>query len=72
MLTIKMKTTQIAKKLNVTSQCVSQWIGGKREPNLNQIYNLSKILNCSIDEIVMSLIAAKQQYAKKNSSLNSD
>lgn len=55
----------LAKKLNVKQSCISFWEKGKREPNLTQIYNLSKILGCSIDEIVMALLEAKHQNATK-------
>ena len=59
-------------QLNIKQNTYSQYENGIRQPAIEQLPKLAKILNCSIDEIVMSLIAAKQQYATKNSSLNSD
>lgn len=60
----KLSNTEIAKKLNVSSQCVSQWIKGKREPSLDKLPKLAKALNCSIDEIVLALLDVKQNATK--------
>jgi len=36
-------------------QQVSDWITGKRLPDITSVYYLSKLLNCSADEIIAAL-----------------
>lgn len=47
---------EIAKKIGVTSQCVTQWFAGKRQPNLKALKKLKEILNCSYEELIERLI----------------
>lgn len=45
---------QVATALNVSSSAVSMWETGEREPNISVLIRLCKLLNCSIDELVLS------------------
>lgn len=42
----------IADKLGITQGAVSQWEQGKSKPNTEKLIELSKILECSIDELL--------------------
>ena len=42
----------LAEKLNVTRQTISNWELGSTQPNPEQLKGLSKILNVSIDELL--------------------
>lgn len=44
---------KMAKELNVTRVCVSQWESKVRFPNITMIPKMAKILNCSIEDIVL-------------------
>lgn len=56
----------LACNLNVSQQCISSWIKGRTVPNLEKISLISKLLNCSIDEVVLSLLETQKQNATKN------
>lgn len=43
---------QLADKLHVTQQSVSQWEKGLREPSIEMLKKLAEIFNCTIDELV--------------------
>lgn len=48
----KMTQTEIAKKLNVARNTVSQWENLKRSPNCEMLIKLSNLLKVSIDELL--------------------
>lgn len=50
----KLNLTQrdISNQLNVTPHAISQWENGKRNPSLENVKRLSKILHCTVDEIL--------------------
>lgn len=60
-----MNFTEISKKIGVTSQCVTQWFAGKRQPNLIKLKQLKEILNCSYDKLIDELL--KSQAKSKES-----
>lgn len=41
-----------ANSLGITPMAVSRYISGKRMPTYVQIYNMTKILNCSLRELI--------------------
>ena len=43
---------ELAKKLGYEQTIVSMWEKGTREPNIETLIDLSKIFNCSIDEML--------------------
>lgn len=55
------KQIDIVRQLNTSTGCVSQWENGKRMPKIEQLPQLAKILNCSIEELVLALIETKEQ-----------
>lgn len=57
----EVKQLQIVNKLKISKGCISLWENGKRQPKIEQLPELAKILNCSIEEIVLALIATKKQ-----------
>lgn len=42
----------LAMKLNISDKTVSSWELGRTEPNMEQLQNLSKIFNTSINDLV--------------------
>ena len=54
------KQKDMLKTLNVSSGCLSQWESGKRQPSIEIIPQLAKILNCSIEELVLAIIETKR------------
>ena len=42
----------LAQKLGVTSNCISQWENGQRKPNIVQLKRLANLLNCSTDDLL--------------------
>ncbi len=42
----------LAEKLGITQGAISQWEQGKSMPNTDKLIELSKILKCSIDELL--------------------
>lgn len=43
---------ELGEKIDVTRQTISNWELGETSPNTEQLKNLSKVLNVSIDELV--------------------
>lgn len=53
---------ELAKKLGYEQTIVSMWEKGTREPNIETLIDLSKIFNCSVDEILgINLIQEKKE-----------
>ena len=48
----KLSQEQLAEKINVTRQTISNWELGETSPNPEQLKLLSKVLNVSIDELL--------------------
>ena len=48
----KLSQEQLAEKVNVTRQTISNWELGETSPNPDQLKLLSKALNVSIDELL--------------------
>ena len=48
----KMSQEQLAEKMNVTRQSVSKWENGESYPEMNNIFELCKVLNCKLNELV--------------------
>ena len=51
----------MAKKLCCKQTSISKYEKGLAMPKIEQLPELAKILNCSIEEIVLALIATKKQ-----------
>ena len=52
----KMSTYSLASKIGRTSSTVSRWANGINQPSCEMIVLLSKVLNVSIETIVLSFI----------------
>ena len=48
----KMSQEQLAEKMNVTRQSVSKWENGESYPEMNNIFELCKIFNCKLNDLV--------------------
>ena len=48
----KMTQTQLAEKVGVNSNTISQYELGKREPNLEILKKITQVLDCSFDDLV--------------------
>jgi len=48
----KLTQKDIAEKLNITPNAVSQWENGVRNPSLENIKRLAEILHCTTDDIL--------------------
>lgn len=44
---------QIADKLNVSRQAISNWENNKNLPDLIMVINISKVFNCSLDKLIL-------------------
>lgn len=47
-----MTQKDLAEKLGVTPNAVSQWENGARDPRLETIKHLAEVLHCTTDEIL--------------------
>lgn len=59
---------QLAKHLDVTRACVSQWELNKRTPNIYDCKKIARVLNVSISDILCDELDIKQkdyQYSEK-------
>lgn len=57
--------TDLAKKLFISQKTVSAYESGKRQPSIEQLPKIAEILHCSIEDLVLALIATKQTYTSK-------
>lgn len=48
----KMTQSELAERMGVTPNCISQWENGLRKPNIIQLKKLAAILNCTTDELL--------------------
>ena len=70
-LRLKSKLTQeeLAEKLNVTRQAVSNWENGKTEPDIETLTNIAQIFDISIDELVDGIPKGIRELRGKKSHL---
>ncbi|MEA4832020.1 MAG: helix-turn-helix transcriptional regulator [Oscillospiraceae bacterium] len=47
-----MTQDQLAEKMNVTRQAVSNWENSKTQPDIDTLFKLSQIFNVSVEEII--------------------
>lgn len=47
-----MTQEELAKKLKVSQPAIQKWEKGTREPNLQNLYDICKVLNIKIDDLV--------------------
>lgn len=43
---------QLAKQIDVSQQCISEWENSKIEPTLSSLWKLADVFDISIDELV--------------------
>lgn len=55
----------LAEKLNVSRQAVTKWESGKGYPEMDKIIELSKIFNCSIDDLLKGDIKEENPLKEK-------
>lgn len=55
------KQLDVKNCLIVSSACISQWESGKRQPKIEQLPRIAEVLNCTIEQVVLSLIETKNQ-----------
>ena len=48
----KMSQEQLAEKMNVTRQSVSKWENGESYPEMSNIFELCKVFNCKLNDLV--------------------
>ena len=48
----KMTQEELAEKLNVTAQAVSKWENGNCYPDLDILFEIANLFNCSLDELM--------------------
>lgn len=49
---LNLRQEDIANKLNVGQSTVSMWENGEAKPRVDTLIQLSKIFNCSLDDLV--------------------
>ena len=52
----KISQQKLAKMVNVSQQCVSEWENGNNQPTLTPLIKLADALDISIDELVRKSI----------------
>lgn len=50
-----MTQNELAKKLGVSSSAVTMWETGARKPNIIMLKRLSKLLNCTTDDLLKDI-----------------
>ena len=60
---------ELAEKLNVTRQAVSNWENGKSEPDIETLTNIAQIFDISIDELVDGIPKGIKELRGKKSHL---
>lgn len=45
------KQIEIAEKLGIKQQRLSNWVNGKGFPNLNEAFKLARYFNCSVEDL---------------------
>lgn len=48
---LDMKQHELSSILGVTKQTMSLWVNGKSMPTLETAFNISKLLNCKVDDL---------------------
>lgn len=48
----KLSQFELAVKVGVTQQCVSEWENGKIEPTLTYLWKIADVFDMSIDELI--------------------
>ena len=48
----KFSQIDLAKKLGVKSNTISQWESGKRRPDIEKLKKLAEIFNCKVDDLL--------------------
>lgn len=56
---------QLAEQLNVSRQAVSKWESGQTYPEMDKIIAMSKIFDCSLDELVNEEVNLKKEEKKE-------
>ena len=59
------KQSYICFCLNIKNNTYSQYESGNRTPSIEMLPKLAKILNCTIEELVMAIIETKQNNSEK-------
>ena len=59
---------QLAEKLNVTRQTISNWENGKFYPDIDSLVNLSKFFNVSLD-VLLSYVDKVLDYLKDSTDI---
>lgn len=54
--------SELAQKLNYSEKSIEKWEAGKSVPPIQTLYALSRLLNVSLDELVLSAASAIQYY----------
>ncbi len=54
-----MTQEEVAEKLGVSSSCIAQWETGTRKPNIIMLKKLSKVFQCSTDELLETVQVEK-------------
>ena len=49
---LNLSQRELARKIGVEQNTVSQWENGKRQPSVENLVNLSAVLNCTVDELL--------------------
>lgn len=51
----------VANALEVSRISIANYESGKRQPKIEQIPRIAEVLNCTIEQVVLSLIETKNQ-----------
>ena len=62
---VNMSQEQLAEKIDVTRQTISNWELGETSPNPEQLKKLSKELNISIDKLLDNVVDTKEETTRE-------
>ena len=48
--------SELAKQIGVSKAAISMWENGERNPNIEMLKKIAKILNCTTDELLEPII----------------
>lgn len=63
---LKLTQAEVAEKLNVTPQAVTQWESGARNPDIIKLKKLAALFKCSADELLEPVSIENSKIRKED------
>ena len=65
-LLVGLSQSNVAEKLNISRQAISQWENGKSYPDIDNLNQLSEIYHISLDELISGIDNIEEANSSKN------